>query len=263
MPDKNKAKTSPAAQYLIRPYEDHAQEWADRLRCGKNWLHDNLEKPAIMQLAAFSKGEQVVCLGCGSGEEIPPIEATGAEVILGIDLSPSLLALARKINPGITFLEGDIANPPLCADSCDVVFSSLAMHYAADWSIPLQSIKAAIRPGGRFVFSAHHPVLWSAQTERSSDGTIRRHGYSRTANQDVEVWGDYAAEGWVTDTWFDTMRVTFHHKTFATIIGSIAQAGFEIAAVREPVAKNDGSPDGLIYSRIPPFILFSLRTQEK
>ena len=249
----------PTAQELIRPYEEHAQEWADRLRDGKNWLHCNLEKPAIMAMAAFFEGEQVVCLGCGSGEEIPAIEAAGAKVILGIDLSPALVALARQINPGITFLIGDIAAPPLHGHSCDVVFSSLAMHYASDWSIPLQAIRAALRPGGRFVFSTHHPVLWSAQTQRGSDGSIRRHGYSRTATNVLEVWGDYAGEGWISDTWFDTMRVTFHHKTFATMIRAIVDSGFQIDAISEPLADNDGSPDGQIYSRIPPFLLFSLR----
>ncbi|MEI6035871.1 MAG: class I SAM-dependent methyltransferase [Verrucomicrobiae bacterium] len=244
---------------LIRPYDEHAQDWADRLRAGKNWVHDNLEKPAIMKMAAFSGSEEVVCLGCGSGEEIRPIEATGARVILGIDLSTALLALARERNPGVTFIEGDIAAPPLRDAMCDVVFSSLAMHYAADWSVPLLAIRSALRPGGRFVFSTHHPVLWSAETRRTSQGTTLRHGYSRTAKQEVEVWGDYGCERWENDTWFDKMHVTFHHKTFATMIRAVVGAGFEIADISEPLAENDGSPDGAIYSRIPPFILFSLR----
>ena len=248
----------PTPGELIGPYEEHAEQWASRIRSGGNWVHEHLEKPAIMEMARFSKGERVVCLGCGSGEEIPAIQKAGANVILGIDLSPALLALAGKLNPGVTFVEGNIANPPLGGMECDVVFSSLAMHYADDWTAPLQVIRSALRPGGRFVFSTHHPIHWSAQTLRSPYGTIRRHGYSKSPDKGVEVWGDYATDHWESDTWFETMNVIFHHKTFSTMIRAIVDSGLKITDIREPLAENDGSPDGAVYSRIPPFILFSL-----
>ena len=254
---------SPTPEELIRPYEDHAQEWAARLRSGGNWVHDHLEKPEILKMAHLSKGEKVVCLGCGSGEEIPAIQACGADVILGIDLSPAMLKLAQEQNPDVRFLEGDIASPSLDGIRCDVVFCSLAMHYAEDWRPSLRAVHAALRDGGQFVFSTHHPLIWSAETARDPVGTVRRHGYSRNAEGAVEIWGDYGRERWISDIWFGNMHVNFHHKTFSTMVRTILESGFEIADVQEPLAEPDGSPEGGIYSRIPPFLFFSLRKPDR
>jgi SAM-dependent methyltransferase len=56
------------------------------------------------------------------------------------------------------FLVADLARPlPLEPRSLDGITCSLALHYIADWSVPLRSFASALRPGGWAVISLDHP----------------------------------------------------------------------------------------------------------
>lgn len=50
-------------------YNEKANEWAERLRTGKNIAHEYLEKPAMYEKLPGLKSKRVLCVGCGSGEE--------------------------------------------------------------------------------------------------------------------------------------------------------------------------------------------------
>ncbi len=242
----------------ISGYDTHAEAWATRNRLGQNWVHEHLEKPAILSLAGFRSEEKVVCLGCGSGEEVRLIEKTGAKVILGIDKSAALLERAKAWNPETTFQNGDISAPELEPECCDVVFSSLAMHYAEDWSNCLQAVQRALRKNGRFIFSTHHPFLWSAATTRDASGTSRLHGYIKKNDSKPYIYGDCVGERWIDDIWFESMQVRYHHKSLSTIMRYLIGSGMSIHSIIEPLAKDDGSSSGAIYSRIPPFLMVRL-----
>ena len=51
-------------------YNQHAAQWAERLRSGNNPAHRFLEKPAMYAKLPDLTGQRVLCIGCGSGEEI-------------------------------------------------------------------------------------------------------------------------------------------------------------------------------------------------
>lgn len=57
----------------------------------------------------------------------------------------------------------DLEYEPECFD---VVFSSLAFHYVADFGSLVEKIGRWLTPGGKFVFSVEHPVftafLWES-----------------------------------------------------------------------------------------------------
>ncbi len=239
-------------------YDIHAEAWANRNRSGSNWVHEHLEKPAILTLADFKTGEEVVCLGCGSGEEVRMIEKNGAKVIAGIDKSEALLAKAREWNPKTVFRTGSISDPELNPASCDVVFSSLAMHYAEDWTTCLQNVRRALRPNGRFIFSTHHPLLWSSQTTRDESGTTRMHGYAKNKDSKPTIYGDCVKDRWIDDIWFENMHVRYHHKSLSTMMRFLIASGMSILTMTEPLATDDGTSSGAIYSRIPPFLLVRL-----
>lgn len=89
-------------------YDTVAAEYAGLL---ENNLAENPYDRAILGLFAdlvlVSGAGQVVDLGCGPGRITAHLIALGVEAF-GIDLSPTMVAVARQRYPGLRFAEGDI-----------------------------------------------------------------------------------------------------------------------------------------------------------
>jgi len=79
---------------------------------------------------------------------------------VGVDLSPRMVEEAcRRCGARGQFLVADLAEPlPVEPASFDGITCSLALHYLADWTVPLQSFATALRPGGWAVISLDHPA---------------------------------------------------------------------------------------------------------
>jgi SAM-dependent methyltransferase len=164
------------------------------------------------------RGAAVLDAGCGSGAQAQWLLEQGADVV-AIDLSPRMIEEAeRRCGGRGRFLVADLAEPlPLESRSLDGITCSLALHYLADWSVPLRSFASALRPGGWAVISLDHPF---------GPGTPdRRGGYF-----DTEL---------VSDTWRKAnVEVTQHfwRRPLAAVLGAFADAGFKVDRVAEPQA---------------------------
>jgi SAM-dependent methyltransferase len=118
-----------------------------------------LERPALRALVPGDlHGATVLDAGCGSGAQAQWLLEQGADVV-AVDISPRMIEEAEHRCAGRgRFLVADLARPlPLEPRSLDGITCSLALHYIADWSVPLQSFASALRPGGWAVISLDHP----------------------------------------------------------------------------------------------------------
>ncbi len=88
-------------------------------------------------------------LGCGTGDLAEQIARRGAEVV-GIDISPEMITMARSKYPHITFEVADAENYHT-EHEFDAVFSNAALHWMRRPRRVLQVVRASLRPGGRFV----------------------------------------------------------------------------------------------------------------
>jgi SAM-dependent methyltransferase len=112
-------------------------------------------------------------------------------------------------------VQADLAEPfPLPDDAFDLVLSSLTLHYVADWIGPLCEFRRVLRPGGRLVFSTHHP---SATVDPGDD-------YFALRRVD-DAFGDFAAE---------KVPVRYYHRPLEKIVDDVVAAGFVVRALREP-----------------------------
>ena len=176
-----------------------------------------LERPALRALVpAGRSGATVLDAGCGSGAQARWLVDQGADVV-GIDLSPRMIDEAeRRCGGRGRFLVADLARPlPLGPGSLDGVTCSLALHYVRDWSVPLRSFAAALRPGGWAVLSLDHPFAPPLPTQRG--------GYF-----DTEL---------VTDTWEKggiEVSQQFWRRPLSATLGAFADAGFAVDRVAEP-----------------------------
>ncbi|RSD07258.1 class I SAM-dependent methyltransferase [Amycolatopsis eburnea] len=100
-------------------------------------------------VAAVRPGEDVLDVGCGTGESTREAAAAGATA-LGVDLSAPAIAKARELG-GAVFEVADVQTHPFPADTFDVVLSRFGAMFFPDPPAAFANLARALRPGGRLV----------------------------------------------------------------------------------------------------------------
>jgi SAM-dependent methyltransferase len=176
------------------------------------------ERPATLALLPEVAGRRVLDAGCGPGVYAEWLVARGARVV-GVDVSPRMLALAReRLGPAVELHEASLEEPLDFLDdaSFDLVVSPLVLDYVEDWRATFAEFHRVLRPGGRFVFSFSHPFF------------------------DFTYFGssDYFAVERVGSEWrgFAPLRVYVpcYRRPLGAAIGPLLDAGFALERLVEP-----------------------------
>lgn len=247
----------------LKTYDEYAETWAQRIRSGENITHEYLEKPAMNAALPDIKDKDVLCVGCGTGEECRSLKDKGARRVLGIDVSRGLIDYAKKSYPDLEFETIAMQDIDFPENSFDFAYSSLVMHYAEDWTDILHRIRTALKPGGFFLFSTHHPVRWGAVKKKEGDLFSYLLGFSKQGKNVQEIFGDYLTTRKIEETWFNELAVTYYHKPFSSILRNILDSGFTIADFIEPkpveTVKETKPNFYTIHQKIPLFMIFKLK----
>lgn len=112
----------------------------------------------VVELLRPVRGERIVDLGCGTGDLAHEIAKTGASVV-GLDLSPQMIAAARLKYPQLDFRVADAASFSL-EWQYDAVFSNAALHWVKEPDRVVAKVWNALKSEGRFVaeFGGHGNV---------------------------------------------------------------------------------------------------------
>lgn len=115
-------------------------------------------------IAALKPGETVLDLGSGAGFDAflcgPRVGAGGR--VIGVDMTPDMLAKARGNAPGYTqrtglanveFRLGEIEHLPVADASVDVVVSNCVLNLSPDKPQVWREIARVLKPGGRVAVS--------------------------------------------------------------------------------------------------------------
>jgi trans-aconitate methyltransferase len=101
----------------------------------------------LLDLLAPQPGERILDLGCGDGVLTERLVAAGASVV-GVDASPEMVEAARARGLDARLMNGESLR---FLSEFDAVFSNAAMHWMKDTAAVVRGVRAALRPGGRFV----------------------------------------------------------------------------------------------------------------
>jgi SAM-dependent methyltransferase len=121
------------------------------------------------RLSGLKPGARVLDVGCGSGTFTGLLAERGYKAS-GIDISPKLVALARRKFPAIDFHEGDAENLPFDAGQFDGVLLSGLVHHFPDPRRLAAEVFRVLRPGGRFVAfdpNRMNPFMWLYRDQAS------------------------------------------------------------------------------------------------
>ncbi|MDL2219054.1 class I SAM-dependent methyltransferase [Ruminococcaceae bacterium OttesenSCG-928-O06] len=185
------------------------------------------EWPALQALLPPLAGKRVLDLGCGYGWHCIYAAQQGAAAVTGVDVSEKMLQVAREktLFPNVEYLLLPIEDIAFAPASFDVVLSSLALHYVADFAAVCQKVHACLAPGGAFIFSVEHPIFTASGPQDWL--------YDDAGNAVCWPVDNYFHEGARTAVFLGE-TVQKYHRTLTTYLSGLVQAGFAITDVVEP-----------------------------
>lgn len=213
----------------------------------ENVYNSLYERPATIDLLGDVSGLRILDVGCGAGPLTGWLVDHGAAAVTGMDASARMLDLARRrvgdrARLVLAGLEEPLAFQP--DGSVDLVVASLVLHYVRDWEPVFHEFRRVLVPGGKVVFSTHHPAMdWRLHSP-----------------------DDYFAIKQVSEVWTRDglpFEVTFWRRPLTAMTAAVTSAGFVIERLVEPApspAVEQRDPRvGRRLVTTPHFLFFRLR----
>ena len=188
------------------------------------WCPENLRESQAGLLGDV-RGRRILEVGCGSAPCARYLAARGARVV-AFDLSSGMLGFARAAadRTGLTvpLVQADVCELPFADNGFDIAFSAFgAIPFVADSARAMREVGRVLRPGGRWVFAATHPMRWAFPDDPGLAGLTAIQSYfDRSPYVEVDTDGVPA--------------YVEHHRTMGDRIREIVAAGFVLEDVIEP-----------------------------
>lgn len=227
-----------------------------RLRETEAGLNAVLEQPAFQALLPEPGGLRILELGCGMGGLARRLAELGAVSVRATDVSERMLEAARRDNPhpAVVYERTPIEKLEVESESVDLIVSSLALHYVADYGGLVCRAVDWLADGGRFLFSVEHPIATALNPmARWIEGTDKERLY-----WPVDHYGE---EGPRHHRWF-VAGVRKYHRTLSTYLNTLVDSGLILERIAEPEAVPEAvaeRPDLADERRRPPFLLVRSR----
>ncbi len=136
-------------------YDQVAAQYAEKF---KDEMDDKpFDRDCLDRLAREVGSLGPICdLGCGPGQIARYLHRQGARV-LGVDLSPGMIAEARRLNPEIPFHEGDMLSLPDADNSWGGIAAFYCIIHIPRTQVvdALREMKRVLRPGGVLLLTFH------------------------------------------------------------------------------------------------------------
>jgi len=140
---------------VVASYDSVAEEYAT------HYFDELLNKPFDRNLlAGFAEltpqGSQVCDLGCGPGHVTRFLSQLGVDV-LGVDISPAMVQVARRLNPGLTFQQGDMLDLQFPEGRFAGIAAFYSLIHIDRPQVPqaLRELLRVLAPGGRLLAAFH------------------------------------------------------------------------------------------------------------
>lgn len=117
----------------------------------------------LIRLAALRPGERVLDAACGTGivARLAAQQIGSTGTVVGVDMNPGMLAVARSNTPANTSIEWHEANAeamPLPDEAFDVVLCQISLQFMTDKLAALKEMRRVLVPGGRLLLNVPGPA---------------------------------------------------------------------------------------------------------
>lgn len=131
----------------------------------KNLPYAMVERETVCSALPDLTGKRVLDIGCGTGYYARLFARLGARTVVGVDVVPEMVELAREIESsaplGITYEVHDLAELPVLGEF-DVVAPVWALPYAKDtdeYAVMARNCASNLAPGGTLVALCDNPDI--------------------------------------------------------------------------------------------------------
>jgi len=178
--------------------------------------------PIVVELAHPRPGERVVDVACGTGvvARIAAARVGPTGVVVGVDLNPGMLSVARSVMltdtrsaAPIQWQEASADKLPFPNESFDIVYCQLGLQFFADRPAALREMRRVLGPEGRLAL-----MVWRSIGESP--------GFAVLAASLEEHVGQAAAA---------IMRAPFGLSNAEELAGLVRAAGFRDVAIQQRV----------------------------
>lgn len=143
-------------QLVVETYEKKAASWErDVARADMAFLGPRQIEAWLNTVPMEPDSQDILDLGCGTGL-CGEFLKSRAHRLVGVDLSPAMLALARAKNIYDELVADDVMAYMLnCRESFSLIIASGVLIFFSDLQPLLAAASKLLRPGGRMVFTAY------------------------------------------------------------------------------------------------------------
>ena len=239
-------------------WNSNADQWTADVRAGFDSYRDLFTWPAFERFVGDVAGLDAIDLGCGEGTNTRRLARAGARMT-GIDLSERLIEHARSSEGddplGIAYHVGSYSErTPFPDGSFDLAISTLAFMDGPDLPRAMCEAYRLLRPGGVLAFSVLHPChitpgsRWERDEGGRTTGLVVDRYHDRTPFTERWRFGDRPkpADG---EAPVEPFAVPRFHRTLADWINAIADAGFVIERIEEPVPDKEAIAERSRFAR--------------
>ena len=180
---------------------------------------------------------RAIHLQCAGGRDTLSLWNLGAEEVVGVDFSPRMLGLARRLSDAVAaparWIEADVLDAPAELDGTgDLLYTGRgALIWLQDLDAWAAVVRRLLTDDGRFVLFDGHPVEWLFDVDR--DGRWIATDYDYFA-------GPEASKGWAPE-YIESLSVSDEEQswkfarawTLGEVVTALLRAGLAVQEVAE------------------------------
>lgn len=115
--------------------------------------------PQLLNCARMRHGQSVLDVACGTGV-VARTARDGAHSgrIVGVDLNPAMLEVAREARPDLEWVQGDAENLPFADAEFDIALCQSALFFFPDPGRAVAEMARVVAPGGVVALQTYAPL---------------------------------------------------------------------------------------------------------
>jgi SAM-dependent methyltransferase len=204
-------------------WEEHAAAWTAWAREPDHDSYWRFHRDAFLELVP-RPGRRTLDLGCGEGRLSRDLKALGHAVV-GVDVSPTLLAAARASDPTIETHLADAAALPFADAAFDCVIAFMSLHDIDHFEGAIRESARVLEPGGRLCLAIVHPINSAGRFEGDDPASpfVIAGSYLGRFRHEESIERDGLEMTFVSE-----------HRPLQDYVEALADAGLLVERVREP-----------------------------
>jgi toxoflavin synthase len=217
------------------PYDPFAEQYR---RSKDAPFRQHVEQYTLRELTGALRGESALDLACGEGFYSRLLRGWGAGAVVGVDLSPNMIELARRQEAarplGIRYHVQDVRALDL-GRRFDLVFAAFLFNHANNFDELLQMARAVVRhlaPDGRLV-----AVISRGDQPASAYPKLTKYGFSKSTPGELVEGAPVTITFHVDNGDFSVVNTCLYQDT---MVRGLTAAGLRQQAWQQPLVSAEG-----------------------